>query len=366
MAKIDLDLHQMDILMKMNEDNFWYMARHIYLYGKNSLKVDDINDDFDDDYYGLAHRERMSIHSIAVSNERTGQFYDAFLDYHNDKSFSDKIIQNTFDDVGKWRGRPNDVRARVIIEIIQVQVIYMFVLSKLDMAVSQCSGLLWDEAAALIIGTLEGDEKGGAKDFRDGKLLWGLANKRGLDFRRLNDEVYSFVNASLENLLFSGKGKILAGSCTNLGHTSKRISHLLLIPVIQNVIKYAISNEFLPPTSLEPGVALGEVNANVVIPIFGMYDADSAELINRNMIVTTFGILVESGPQAVADAYLKISESFGIECDYIGVRYEVDGCANYKDIMKDPDNEDISSVAVRNLSFVPCCTIIVGALLLLI
>ena len=52
------------------------------------------------------------------------------------------------------------------------------------------------------------------------------------------------------------------------------------------------------------------------------------------MVATTFGILVESGPQAVADAYLTVAESFGIECDYIGVRYEVDGCANYKNVLK--------------------------------
>lgn len=331
------------------------------------MKSDNANDDLDDDYYYPAQHERRSIHSIAVSKERTGDLYDAFLDYHNDIGYSDKIIQDTFNGVGKWGNRPEDVRARIIVETIQVQVIYMFIISKLDMAVSQCSDLLWDEAAALIIGTLEGKDKGGSKDFRDGKLLWSLANSRGLDFQRLNDEGHAVVNASVENLLFSGKGKILAGSCANLGQTSKRISHLLLIPVIQSVVKYAISNEFLPPTSLEPGVALGEVNANVIIPIFGMYDTGSAEIIKRNMVVSTFGLLVESGPQSVADTYLKISESFGIECDYIGVRYEVDGCANYKDIMKDPENEDISSVlAVRHLSFESGYIIVVCSLFLLL
>ena len=322
--------------MKLNEHE---MARHMYLYGKNSLKIsesddDDDDNDFDDDYYSETKRERMSLHSLALSNERRGVMYEAFLDYHDDVAYSDKIILQLLEGEGKWGNWPADFRAKIISDIIRVQVVYMVVISKLEMAVTQCSDLFWDEAAALIIGSLEGKERGGSKDFRDGKLLWGLANRRGLGFQRLNHENYGIVNGSIENLLFSGKGKMIAGSCANLGHTAQRITHLLLIPVIQSVVKYAISNEFVSVSSAEVEVALGEVNANVLIPIFSIYDTDSADLIKRNMVATTFGILVESGPQAVADAYLNIAESFGIECDYIGVRYEVEACANYKDILK--------------------------------
>ena len=78
--------------MKLNEQE---IARHMYLYGKNSLVITeggDDDNDLDDDYYSQTIRERMSLHSLALSNERKGVMYEAFLDYHDDVAYSDKII----------------------------------------------------------------------------------------------------------------------------------------------------------------------------------------------------------------------------------------------------------------------------------
>ena len=307
-----------------------------------------------DDYYAdddeVSNDQYLSLRSMAVDGSRDqALFYGEFISYFDDPNYADTIVRETFDNNGRWMNKPKAQRAAVIRVTLQAKIMYMHILSKLNQAVSGCASTLridaleddtgdidaWDEVAAFIIGSLEGEEIGGSSNFDDGASLWGLANSRCIEFGRNNEQGYAVSNAAIYNLLLAGKGKITSKSCANLDRTAFGIAHLLFIPLFQSVVKYAIVNQYESASSDDADIALGETFANSVIPVLNHYDPESARTLVDNMVPTDeFQKLVKSGPQAVADAFLAVADDFNIECEYIGRSYEVDACRNYQSVLK--------------------------------
>mmetsp|Transcript_8436 Transcript_8436/g.9717 ORF Transcript_8436/g.9717 Transcript_8436/m.9717 type:complete len:781 (-) Transcript_8436:1795-4137(-) len=341
-SKIDLDLYQMKILMSFDNDNYWMFAKHIYEHGKNSKKEDYYTSKDDDsvNYSGYEFNLR-SLHDLAVSSKRYAinvLFSEQIQEYHNDDRFyANTAIMDMFNDIAGSsyeQGLSRKNGAAVISSTILTQVIYMYVLAELTQVVDINTGSYcdeaesynWDEAAAYIIGSLEGS----SFDGQDGELLWGLANKRSLEFDRQNEDGYAIVNSAVKNLLWAGKGQILNKNCLYLDRTVKSLSHMLLIPMIQTLIKYALVNQYKMYSSHDVTIYEGEVYAHTLIPIFGKYSQKSANVLQRNMVRRgSLQEIVPDGPQAVADAYLDIADDFGIQCEFIGKSYEVDSCLNY-------------------------------------
>lgn len=335
-SKIDLDIHQINILTQFDSIEYWEMAKYIYLYGKNSMIVDYYVDDDD-----LAFARYRSLHSFAISGKRKDViFYSEYAAYFDDPNYADTTILSAFDDEGRYSGRSLKQRAAVIGVALQAQLMYMAVLAELEESVQQCgqnnditrAADSWDEVAAYIIGSLEGEERGGSSYFSDGELLWSLGNNRCIEFGRQNSDHFAYSNAEILELLLAGKGQILSSNCQHLGRTANDIAHMLLVPIVQSVIKYAIALEFETFTSPDPDVALGETFANALIPVLIKYNERSAMKVKRNMVAeggSSFGDLVTDGPQAVADTYLSVSDDFNIDCSYIGKKFEVDACLHY-------------------------------------
>jgi len=364
-SKIDLDIHQINVLTQFDHDEFWESAKYIYLFGKNSM-IDDYYADDDE----VLNDKYLSLHSLAIDGSRDqALFYGEFISYFDDPNYADTIVRDTFDNTGRWMNKPRVQRAAVIRVTLQAKIMYMHILSKLNQAVSSCvsravpridnlpedEGVIdaWDEVAAFIIGSLEGEEIGGSSDFNDGTSLWGLANSRAIEFGRTNEQGYAISNAAIYNLLLAGKGKISAQSCANLDRTAFGIAHLLFIPLFQSVVKYAIVNQYEIASSDDADIALGETFANSVIPVLNHYDPVSARTLVDNMVPTDeFQNLVQSGPQAVADAFLAVADDFNIECEYIGKSYEVDACRHYQSVLKSSSASRVSVVFAGILSTV--------------
>jgi hypothetical protein len=325
------------------------MAKYIYLFGKNSRIIFYYGDD------GVSNEEYMSLHSMAIAGERNqALFYTEFITFFDDPNYADTIIREVFDNTGSWANKPLAQRAAVIRVTIQAQIMFMHVLSKLNEAVKGCVqgpatrndspdnyyeeyyGIdAWDEVAAYIIGSLEGEDLGGSSHFNDGASLWALANSRCIEFGRQNEEGFAISNAAIFNLLLAGKGKISAGSCEHLDRFSLGIAHMLFISLFQSVVKYAIVTQFESAGSGDAEVAFASSFANSVIPVLSHYDATSALRVLNNMVpADEFQIMVPDGPQAVADAFLSVADDFNIQCEYIGKSYEVDACMNYKSVLK--------------------------------
>lgn len=318
------------------------------MHGKNSLIK---NYYVDDDDMGL--NTYRSLHALANSGSRTRStlFYKEFTEYFDEPNYADVKIIEAFDNEGRYGNNGSTdhdetkiARSGLIRTALTSQVMFMMVLAKLNEAVDKCGkgapnsplgpGFAWDIAAAYIIGSLEGEGIGGSDHFFDGTLLWGLANERSIEFDRLNGDYYAKSNAEVETLLESGKGQITARNCDRLGNTVERIAHMLLVPIIQSLIKYAIGLQYetVADRWSDADMAIGETYANAIIPVFLKYDKIAAETVKRNMVQdsgVSFGELVPDGPQAVADAYLRVANDFGIGCQYIGKKLEVDACLNY-------------------------------------
>lgn len=330
--------------MSFDNDHYWSLADRIYMSGKNSIKDKaNANDD------SLDSVEYTSIHSIAKSALRKGTlFYDEMEEYNsNDPYFADNLVRDILKgDI--YTNEPRSTRASIVYNTILTHVIYFYVLGLMSDATNKCTNesdsnsfqrsrnmeatKAWDRVAALIVGSLEDSKVGGSDDYTDGVSLWNLANKRGSEFSRLNDDGFAVVNQQVQNYLLSGKGQIQHQSCIYLSRTSKNIAHMLLIPMFQTMIKYALTNQFNDWKSdvVDVEVYLGENYAKFMIPVYMKYGQnEGARTVQKNMI-RNLGPLVVDGPQKVADTYLKLAHHLGIQCEYIGKSFEVDGCYNYE------------------------------------
>jgi len=318
-ARIDLDILQIRILTSLGSFDY---AKIWYLYGRNSpLPRDSENDPFN--FYSLSY------FATSTSRQNAEPYYSAFISYHNDPNYADVLIRNTFDGIGKWdKNKSIEQRSAVITEGCSFLVLYLHLIAQLNSAVSSCKSFdedgeyelthPWDEVAALTIGSLEGREEGGSSYIEDGQMIWGLGSRRGYQFQTLNRKGYAKVNSELEDLLFAGKGEIDAFQCDMLEKSAQNIKAKTIVPLLQSIEKYAILNDKHPADSDSANLALGEIFALAVIPIVKLYDQDSAQILEENM-VTYAGIKpVRDGIDDVTTAVGSVASKMGINPKELG------------------------------------------------
>ena len=321
-ARIDLDILQIRILTSLGS---FQNAKLWYLYGRNSPRQRDSEyDPFD--FYSL------SDFAVSTSRKNAEPYYSAFISYHNDINYANVLIKNTLEGVGKWKSV--EQRSAVITEGGTFLVLYLHLIAQINDAVFNCRNVVadgeyelthpWDEVAALTIGSLEGKEEGGSSHNEDGQMIWGLGSRRSYQFQTSNRKGYADVNSDLEDLLFAGKGEIDALQCDMLENTAESIKTKTMIPLLQSVLKYAISGVNLPADSGAADVARGEILALAVIPIVKLYDPASAQILEENM-VTHSGIKpIRGGVQQVADAVGSAAIAMGISPRELGSTPEAD------------------------------------------
>lgn len=331
-SKIDLDILQIKYLLSLEA---YTPARHIYVHGKNSAKYRKS----DDDPYEVRSLQEMARSSL---RRKALPFYNDFVEYHDDPNYADTAVTDALLATGKWGSGSPEQRAEIVRKTLQYQVVYMYVLAEMADALSSCSerranddedrrgaANAWDEVAAFYIGSLEGHLRGGSPDFDDGQLLWNLANKRCFEFGTQNSQGYANVNAEMEDLLYAGKGQLDAYDCAGLRRTVRRIEHLVLVPVIQSTLRYAIKNENRGGKVGHKDLAEGEAFALSILPVVASYDEGAAEIIERNMVVEPGIDPVKDGAQVVANAFFRIMDEFGLDCRYVGRAGDVDSCELY-------------------------------------
>jgi hypothetical protein len=331
-ARIDLDIHQLRILATLESYSF---AKSVYVYGSNVPAIrKSENDGF----------SLVSLSQLAKSSERreADPVFSQFVSYFNVQEYADKAILEALDGTGKWGTRTAKERAEVISLTSSFQIVYMEIIRKLNNAVDQChitdpefgvdysSGHRLDEAAAMIIGSMEGNGIGGSSDLDDGQLLWNLANERAFQFQTTNKMNYAEVNSEIFDLLYAAKGELDAVACTNLERTVLRLQQLMTVGIIQSVIRSAIAADGLMATSSDISLVSGEVYALSVLPIINAHDAATAELISENMIVKEGVEPIRDGKEVVADGFgFAITRVIKLRCSYLGATSEVDPCRRF-------------------------------------
>ncbi len=316
---------QIRILTKLGS---FHNAKFWYLYGRNSPKHRD--SEFDPVKF-----HSLSDYAVSSFRQNAEPYYSAFISYHNDPNYADVLIRNTLDGVGKWdKSKSVEQRSAIITEGSAFLVLYLHLVAEINEAVKRCTNEAeeneyqlthpWDEVAAFTIGSLEGQEEGGSTHAEDGQMIWGLATRRGYQFQTSNRRGYADVNSDLEDLLFAGKGEIDALQCDVLEKTAGDIKNKSMVPLLQSVLKYAISGTNLPADSSSADVALGEIFALAVIPIVKLYDEAAAEILEENMITHSGIKPVRGGAQQVADAVGSAASVMGISPRELGSTPEAD------------------------------------------
>jgi hypothetical protein len=187
-----------------------------------------------------------------------------------------------------------------------------------------------------MIGSLEGPGEGGSGDVQDGQLVWGLSTRRSFQFQTTNSKGYAKVNDQLDDLLFAGRGELDAFDCSQLATTTEKMKTLLLVPLMQSVLKYAMQNEQLRSDSTSADLALGEVFAMSLIPVARLYDQPSSEILEDTMIVRRSGYSSASSltqtrhsAQVVANALGTIAIAAGLKPQQIGSTQQADPCQTF-------------------------------------
>mmetsp|Transcript_1686 Transcript_1686/g.1899 ORF Transcript_1686/g.1899 Transcript_1686/m.1899 type:complete len:779 (+) Transcript_1686:110-2446(+) len=331
-ARIDLDILQMGILTSLH---LYHSAEHLYLHGRNVIENRHITQPYDDE-----PRKVISLHALAIDSNRkiADPYYSDFVKYHNKPNYADEAILQTLRKQGSWGTTASSEQATAVVtKTASFQILYIAILSNLATSVEYCNEahlgvedaddlLPWDEAAALLIGSLEGPNEGGSYDLEDGQLFWNLADKRANQFHTNNNEGYSLINEELEDLLFAGRAAAMTLDCENLERSADRIRHLIMLPLIQSTIRYAVLNQGLSASSKSVNLALGEVYSLAVLPLVSKYDDNAAQVIQENMVIRTDARVVPDGPQKVSNAFYQALDDFGYSCALVGFTIQADAC----------------------------------------
>jgi len=331
LARIDLDILQIKILTSLNQFRF---ARYLYQFGRNVP----FHRSSENDLYNL-----RSLHELAVTTERqkADPIYSYFVAYFNDIRYADTSVDNALRGIGKWESR--EERSEVIITTCAFQIVFLYTLARLKESVVQCrenpqedwelatTPNPWDEVAALLIGSMEGPNEGGSMNHIDGQLFWSLANRRAFQFNTLNNQGYANANDELDDLLYAGRGELDAQDCDNLEQTANKIRHVMVVPIVQSTIRYAIMGQGVSwsrskSSDRHTELALGEIFAFSILPIFAAVDSESAVIIRENMELKDNIQPIRSGPQLVADALGSAAVQWGLECHKLGRSSNADPC----------------------------------------
>jgi len=350
LAKVDLDILAIGQLLKFPSATKNKMAQVYFQHG--GLGGDDLE-------------LSLSLGGMAQSGSKAeGQwspYYADYVDYFQRDKFDYDAIMAAFDDTD---GDPEQRRA-YIVQLIRYSVVPEYMMSLIGFTLQLCGDedvslspvLYWDAFAVLYIGSLEGTTAGANSD---GVMLWQLANNRARQFNTQGDNFVAKVNMEMTDLLYAGQGQLERKDCINFEKTASRALHLMLVPLIQSTIWYAIQNEKLGADSTEPSLAKGEALAFSVLPIVAKYDKNAAAIIERNMVRVDGIKPVSEGPQAVANAFYTILSDLGWGCDYIGQAQGIDACEQFNGIVVKSEGYSLSGAATIVIGFIAIILVLVS------
>lgn len=320
-SKVDLDMHAIRQLMKFPTKADNIIPQMYYKHGRAAV--------INEDKYGY---DVLSLQEMARSSniEQWAPYYSDYVSYYGQEFYADSIILNEL----KRNAGSDTQQDALLLSWMQFGVVTEYMMGLLGTADQMCEDgndddkptKYWDAFAATYIGSLEGIDVGGSDQTIDGFMLWHVANKRAVSFDTQNDDYFAEINDEMLELLFAGQAQLLRNDCNNFAKTVSRALHLMIVPLIQSVVWYAIQNEGLSASSNDDGLVIGEVASLSVLPIIHKYDPNAARIIERNMVRSEGFVPVVDGPQAVANAFYFVLEEIGWGCDYVGHAEGVEAC----------------------------------------
>lgn len=329
-AAADLDVLQIEVLSELKANVF---AEMMYMNGANIARyrqqsLGGSNDPLD----------YVSLHDIAVSSERSSAqpYFDIYVGYHNEKDYADIAIREALSGKSKWLA--TDQVATLVATTASYQILFLEAISKMRIAVNQCVNAEADvgvnpalnpidEAAALLIGSMEGDRLGGSSDLEDGRLVYNIANRHAFQFNTINRQQYAKSVATIEDLLFAARAEYDALDCENLELSTESIIRWSMVGIVQGVIQLGAQNDNLSEFSTSKGLARMEALSLAILPLIKNKNANLATSIEQNTIYEQGTDVVPSGAQELGRLMGEgFTESLLLPCNNLGSIQDVDPC----------------------------------------
>ncbi len=299
-------------------------AQSLYTYGKHATTSSAV---------GSA---TLSLSQLATTSGRTvvPQF-DSYVRYFNDDpKYADTIVQSGFS-ANSLPSASNAQRRELIIATCQYMILQMAALQAMYDAIGSCESsqttsnsqnltdTSWDEAAAFLIGSLEGSSVNGSSD---GRLIFALANSQCDEFATCSTPGYSSLNDQIISLLYTGRGAYIGASCSALLKAAKELQAILLVPLIQGTLSTSIELHQIGQASSSSLVSDGYVLSSSVLPLVDDADRGAATTISSNLPLSFNTEPVPDGVAAIFAAFAQAYMGIGVDCTLVGVAYNINAC----------------------------------------
>lgn len=317
-ALVDLDILECSILLTQQA---FTACEDIYMLGKHAV----VNGDNGE--------ETLSLSYLATTSERTVvPQYELFVQYFgSDSKYADTLVKRALSN--DFPGASVAQRKEMAVKSMQYLVLYMSILQFMYEALVDCNSgdalkivtasQSWDRAAAILIGSVEGTNDGGTGD---GQSFYALEKSSCVHSGTCGNSNASDVNVQIISLLYTGHGEVQAGSCNALKRTVDKIEPLLLVPLLQSVLFYALENEKLPAGSPDGKLANGYIFSLSVLPLVDDSNRASGGIIETNLGFQLDSKPVPDGAIAVFNAFATIYATVGVDCKMIGDVNGVSAC----------------------------------------
>jgi len=260
--------------------------------------------------------------------------FKKFREYYGFFDYADKWIDAAFDASGTKMGRGNanfarygfKGRAEAIKKATAYMSIWMYVIREMEEALDGCKDnckaagcndetvKAWDEAVAFYTGSLEGPNGLGS-----GKLLYGLADSRCINFKTCGDlakstKGTSHVNQEIFRDFTLGSRMLGQAKCKEAREYKEKIEAMMTVPLIQGTLRYAYITS-TDKNAGEKAEAEGATFAAAVLPVVHACDEDAAADIYKNMKT---GQANGANFAVVKDSFEQVYECIGIRGSDVG------------------------------------------------
>jgi len=249
---------------------------------------------------------------------------------------------------GKFDHMSQEQRALVIKHGISDLVMPMYSMGMMWKAQNDCAEKkattleiqhTWDQAAAYLIGSLEGPLLSGAPSADMGQFDFNLNRKLCKEFNTCveGSNYHSKLNDRLVQALERGKEQIASGYCKNLqNNIISFIEPILVAGQFQGLLSsaYAIDND--PERNSDslytnPQAAYNYVHALAVIPLVEEFFPPGVDVLNKNSIFVSDAVKpMQDGYKAISEVVTKTFENtkthtIRLNCADVGVLQGPDG-----------------------------------------
>jgi len=312
-SDIDLDIRYIEIMLRMEA---YDAAKDVYMLGKHAIVENGSN------------VGPLSLQHLATSKERKKvPSFGLFNTYFSDENYANSAIMGVFNEpiIPGANRKSSEQKRAMIVHILRYMVTPMAALQKLYEAVDNCkiisttiskiSHKRWDEAAAILIGSMEGSNNKGSED---GYLMHGLASSLCLKFGVCGKKGNAKVNVLMKEALYAGSSSLSTQSCTNVQESVLAIENHMLVPLIQASLLQAFRNSKLEVNSGDWSISSAYVFSRAFLP----YIQDQTEVsavIEKNLNFQLDVRPVEDGWQNVFLAFeTAVDNMDNIDCRDVG------------------------------------------------